>query len=338
MPTNLPPDYFEIEKRYRAAQSIPEKIELIEEMLSVVPKHKGTDHLRADLRRRLSKLKSRPQARQSTSRRDSAFHIDKEGAGQVAVVGPANVGKSALVAELTKATPQVSPAPHTTWQPTPGMMYYEDVQIQLIDTPSLDRAFVEPALIEMIRRTSLILLVIDLQAYPLDQLESSLALLDDNRILPLSKKAQAIDRPRLTFIPFQVLVNKNDNDQTNEDYTVLCELLAGEPPAGEPPADEWPLLAVSINTGLNLDRLRALLFERLEIIRIYSKPPGEKPDLTAPFVMPKGSTLLEFAGGVHHDFSERLKSARLWGTGAYDGQMVGRDHVLHDGDIVELRL
>lgn len=328
MPTNLPPDFFEIEKRYRAAGSIQEKIELTEEMLSVVPKHKGTDHLRADLRKRLSKLRSRPQAQQSTSRHDAAFHIDKEGAGQVVVVGPANAGKSALVAELTKATPQVSPAPYTTWQPTPGMMYYQDVQIQLVDTPSLDRDFVEPALIEMIRRADLILLMIDLQAYPLEQIESSLALLKDHHILPLTKQDQAGDGPRRTFIPFQILVNKNDDRRTDEDYRVLCELLG----------DVGSLLAISIETGLNLDRLRALVFERLEVIRIYSKPPGQEPDLTAPFVMPKGSTLQEFAGGVHHDFYENLKSARIWGTGVYDGQMVGRDHILHDKDIVELRL
>jgi ribosome-interacting GTPase 1 len=328
MPTNLPPDYFAIEKRYRAAGSPQEKIELIEEMLSIVPKHKGTDHLRADLRKRLSKLRSRPQTQRGTSRRDAAFHIDKEGAGQVMVVGPANVGKSALVAELTNATPQVSPAPFTTWQPTPGMMNYEDVPIQLVDTPSLDRDFVEPALIEMVRRADLILLVIDLQAYPLEQLESSLALLDDNLIVPRGQEDPDDDRRRLASIPFQVLVNKNDDERTEADYQVLCELLE----------DQWSLLAVSVQSNRNLDKLRALVFDRLEIIRIYSKKPGQKPDLSAPFVTHKGSTLHEFAGGVHKDFYEKLKSARVWGTGVYDGQMVGRDHVLHDRDIVELRI
>jgi ribosome-interacting GTPase 1 len=328
MPTNLPPDYFEIEKRYRAAQSIPDKIKLVEEMLSVVPKHKGTDHLRADLRRRLSKLRSRPQAQKSISQHDAAFHIDKEGAGQVPIVGPANAGKSALVAALTNATPAISPAPYTTWQPTPGMMRFEDVQIQLVDTPSLNPDYIEPALIELIRRADLILLLLDLRAYPLEQLESSLDLLAQHHIVPPGRETGADSRARLTSIPVQCLANKDDDDRTHGDYQVLCELLERE----------WSLLNLSVQSGLNLDRLRALVFERLGIVRIYSKRPGQRPDLNAPFVLSKGGTLHDFAGGVHHDFYEKLKSARIWGTGVYDGQMVGRDHILHDGDIVELRL
>jgi hypothetical protein len=97
------------------------------------------------------------------------------------------------------------------------------------------------------------------------------------------------------------------------------------------------LLPVSAETGRNLDWLRRAVFDRLEIIRVYSKPPGEEPDLSAPFVMEKGGTVEDFATKVHQDFLQTLKSARIWGEGVYDGQMVGRDHVLHDGDVVELR-
>jgi small GTP-binding protein len=328
MPTNLPPDYFEIEKRYRAAQSPQEKIELIEEMLSVVPKHKGTDHLRADLRRRLSKLKSRPQGKKSTSRHESTFHIDKEGAGQVLVVGPANVGKSTLVAALTNATPEVSAAPFTTWQPTPGMMEFEGVQMQLVDTPSLNRDFVEPALMDLIRRADLLLVVVDLQAYPIEQLEETISLLEEHRVVSDRWQEQESGERRLYQVPMHVLVNKNDDERTDDDWEAFNELLG----------EEWPLLPLSAETGRHLDRLGQVVFKRLEIMRIYSRPPGQEPDLSAPFVMPKGSTLEEFAEGVHKDFYERLKSARIWGSGVYDGQMVGRDHVLHDGDIVELRL
>ena len=150
MPTNLPPDYFEVEKQYRAAKTPEEKIACLEEMLSIVPKHKGTDHLVGDLRRRLAKLRTAPRSKKGSGRR-SAFHIDKEGAGQVAVVGAVNVGKSALVAALTHATPQVSAGPFTTWTPTPGMMPVEDIQIQLIDTPPLNADYVEPELYNLIR-------------------------------------------------------------------------------------------------------------------------------------------------------------------------------------------
>ena len=328
MPTNLPPEYFEVDQRYRAAQSVTEKVALLEELISTIPKHKGTDKLRADLRRRLSKLKAASQTRKSVSRQVSAFRIDREGAGQAVLIGPANAGKSALVVALTNATPEVADYPFTTWTPAPGMMRVEDVQIQLIDTPPLNRDFVEPELMALIRRSDLILLVVDLQAYPLQQLEDMIAFLQEHRIVPRHLQDRTTGERRLTFIPLLVLVNKNDDESSDEDFEVLRELLE----------DDWTLLPVSATTGRNLGRLRQVVFEWLEIIRVYSKPPGEKPNLSAPFVLKKGSTVGEFAGKVHQDFSEKLKSVRVWGSAAYDGQMVSRDHVLQEGDVVELRI
>jgi ribosome-interacting GTPase 1 len=326
MPLNLPPEALKAEQRYRAAKSVADKI--LEEFISTIPKHKGTDKLRADLRRRLSKLKSATQSRKKVGRQDSAFHIDKEGAGQVAVVGSTNVGKSALVATLTNATPEVAEAPFTTWKPTPGMMPMENIQIQLVDTPSLNRDYVEPELLDLIRKSDLILLVVDLQTDPIQQLEDTVALLQEHRIVPRHLKDRYIEQRRLTFIPLLVLVNKNDDEDFDEDFEIFCELLE----------DDWPLLPVSVTTGRNLERLKLVVFERLEIIRVYAKPPGKEPDPSAPFVLKEGSTVAEFAGKVHKDFLERLQSARIWGNGVYDGQMVGRDHVLHDGDVVELRI
>ncbi|HUV89505.1 MAG TPA: GTPase [Anaerolineae bacterium] len=328
MPTNLPPECLEAEQRYRAAKSAEEKAATLEAWLSTIPKHKGTDRLRADLRRRLSKLKAASQTSKSTGKQPSAFHIGREGAGQVVLVGPTNVGKSALVAALTNATPEVADYPFTTWTPTPGMMPVEDVQIQLIDTPPLNREAVEPELIDLIRRSDLILLVVDLQTYPIEQLEDTIAFLQGHRIVPRHLQERYTESGGMTFIPLLVLVNKNDDESSDDDLEVLHELLG----------DEWPLLPVSAVTERNLDRLRQAVFERLEIMRIYSKPPGKEPDLSAPFVLKKGSTVAELAGQVHQDFLKNLKSARVWGSAAYDGQMVGRDHVLQDRDVVELRI
>jgi ribosome-interacting GTPase 1 len=328
MPTNLPPEYFTVEARYRAAKTPTEKIACLEELLSTIPKHKGTDKLRADLRKRLSKLKSASQAKKGVSKHESVFLIDKEGAGQVAIVGPPNVGKSALVTTLTHATPEVANFPYTTWTPTPGMMPVEDIQIQLIDTPPLNRDYMEPELLNLIRRADLVLLVVDLQADPVDQLEDTVAILHEHRIVPYHLKDQHTEQHRLTFISFFVLVNKNDDEHSDEDFQIFCELLE----------EDWPLLPVSATTGRNLDRLKQTLFERLEIIRVYSKIPGKKADLTAPFILKKGETIEDFAGKVHHDFVDNLKLARIWGEGVYDGQMVQRDHVLHDKDVVELHM
>jgi ribosome-interacting GTPase 1 len=328
MPTNLPPEAIDAEQRYRAARSVTEKIACLEEYISLIPKHKGTDKLRADLRRRLSKLKASSQDRKTISRHDSAFRVEKEGAGQVVVIGSNNVGKSALVAALTNAAPEVSQSPFTTWEPTPGMMLVENVQIQLVDTPSLDRGFAEPELLNLIRRSDLILLVVDLQTDPVRQLESTIAFLQENHIVPLRLKDRYTEQRRLTFKPLLVLANKSDDEDSDEILEIFRELLE----------DDWPLISVSAATGRNLEHLKKIVLDQLEVIRIYSRTPGKEPDFSAPFVLKKGSTVAEFARGIHQDFFEKLRSARVWGSAAFDGQMVQRDYVLHDGDVVELRI
>ena len=299
----------------------------LEEMLRVIPKHKGTDRLRGDLRRKLAKLKDAAQTRKGGSKQVSAFHIDREGAGQVVVVGLANVGKSAMVAALTNATPEVAEYPYTTWTPTPGMMPVDDVQVQLIDTPPLNRDFVDPEMLNLIRRADLVWLVVDLQAYPIEQIEDTVDILAEHRIVPHHLRDRYADQPHTTAVPMLVVVNKNDDEGTDEDFEVLHELLG----------DEWPMLSISATNGRNFEQLKKAVFDQLGIVRVYAKPPGEPPDLTAPFVVKKGTTVEEFAGKVHKDFLETLKSVRVWGSADYDGQMVSRDHVLCDGDVVELR-
>jgi ribosome-interacting GTPase 1 len=328
MPTNLPPEYFDTEKRLRTAKTPAEKITCLEELITIVPKHKGTDKLRADLRKRLSKLKAASQTKKALSRRESVFRIDTEGAGQVVIVGPANVGKSALVATLTNATPEVADFPHTTWKPTPGMMPVENIQIQLIDTPPLGKEYVEPEFMNLIRGADIVLLMVDLQTDPLQQLEDSVGLLKAHNIVPQRLKDRYRDQRGLNFIPYLVLANKNDNVDTQENFEIFRELLE----------DNWPMISVSIKTGYNLELLKQTLVERLNIIRVYSKSPGKKPDFTSPFVMKKGSTVADFARKIHQDFVKGLKRAKIWGSSIYDGQMVQRDHVLQDGDVVELQL
>ena len=333
MPTNLPPDYFKIEEDFRRASSNEEKIALLQEMMSVVPKHKGTDRLRADLRKKLAALRRAPKGKKATARHESPYHIEREGAGQVVLTGTPNTGKSALLRALTNAEPEVAPYPFTTWTPKPGMMTFENVQIQLIDTPPLNEDHVEPELMNLIRRVDLVLLILDLQGYPIQAFEDALGLLEAARIAPEHSMDAYLSRLDVneqrswSFKPFLVLVNKSDDPEDDEDVEVLGELLG----------EEWALLPVSAETGRNLDLMRRAVFEELEIIRVYSKPPGQEADRSAPFVLDKGSTVETFAAKVHRDFLQTLKTARIWGEGVYDGQMVGRDHVLHDSDVVELR-
>jgi len=335
MPTNLPPDALQAEKRYREAETLEDKIATLEVYIGLIPKHKGTDHLRADLRRQLSKLKASAQAGKKPGRQDSVFRIDREGAGQVAIVGVTNVGKSALVVALTNATPEVSDAPYTTWEPTPGMMLADNVQVQLIDTPPLSADYVEAELLSLIRRSDLILLVVDVQTQPVQQLEESIAILEEHRIVPLHRRDNYPEDPRFTFKPLLVVANKCDDQESEELFEILCVLL--ESPSGDL-REKWPILPVSATTGHNLEQLKQAVFDGLAIMRIYAKPPGKDPDFSRPYVLPLGSTVEEFARKIHKDFYDNLKSARVWGSATFDGQAVSRDHVLSDGDVVELRI
>ena len=327
MPTNLPPDYYEAERRFREAESIDEKIARLEEMMSLVPKHKGTDKLRADLRRRLSQLRRAPRSHKAGARYVSPYAIGKEGAGQVVLIGAANTGKSALVSVLTHAKPEVAPYPFTTWEPTPGMMPYGDIQIQLVDTPPLNADYVEPGLLDLIRRADLVLIVVDLQANPVDQFEETMALFREHRILP-QRDLEAYGPEAGTYVPMMIVANKSDDEASDELFELFCLLLE----------DDWLALDVSATTGRHLDLLKQRVFDRLGVIRVYSKPPGRPPDMDAPFTLEQGSTVSDLAAKVHRDFYDQLKAARVWGAGVYDGQMVSRDHVLADGDVVELHV
>jgi len=327
MPTNLPPEAHDAERRYKEATTTAEKVSSLEEYISAIPKHKGTDRLRADLRKKLSRLKaSAIQAKKKGSRQDSAFHIEKEGVGQVMVVGTPNTGKSSLLVNLTNAKADVFDAPFTTWTPTPGMMQFEDISIQLIDTPPLNKDYVKPEMMEMIKKCDVILLMVDIQADPMQELEDAVKLLEEYRIVPLRLKEKYKGQARMHFIPFLVLVNKCDDENYLEDFAVFSELIE----------DDWPSLPISATTGFQIEMLRQIVFQKLEIIRVFSRPPGKPPDMEAPFVLKQGGTVEQFAVKVHRDFDKQLKTARIWGTDVYDGQMVGRDHVLFDGDVVEL--
>jgi small GTP-binding protein len=296
-------------------------------LISTIPKHKGTDHLRADLRRRLSKLKTKSQSSQRSGGAISPYIIDKEGAGQIAVIGYTNTGKSTLVAQNTNADPEVAEYPFTTWGPTPGMLAVQNIQVQLIDTPPVNRDFIEPEFMQMIRRSDLILLMVDMQADPLEQLKNTVKVLVQNRIVPRHLHEQYPERGN-KYIPLLVIANKIDDNALEENYHIFCELMN----------EEWPCIPISAINGRNLDKLKQAIIKELAVIRIYSKAPGEEPDRSSPFVIKKGSTLEEFAGKVHKDFAEKLKHARVWGGSEFEGQMVSRDYILQDEDVVELKI
>jgi len=314
MPANLPPQYFEAEKRLRSAKNPADKIVVLEEMLAIMPKHKGTDHLRAELRKKIARLTQISEKKLATQR--ASVLIDKEGAAQIVVIGLPNAGKSQLVGSVTNASPTVAEYPFTTQSATPGMMEFENIQIQLIDTPPLTEQSVVWWLPHMIRRADAILVVVDLADAPLAQAETIFAELEARKIA-IGDKVKAL-----------IVGNKLDWANARENYLALKNKYQGQ----------LPVIAISAKEGVGLEEMKREIYQMLGIIRVYTKAPGRKPDFTDPIILERGSTLEDAAAAVHKDFVAKLKYARIWGSGKHDGIMAKRDHILQDGDIIELHL
>jgi ribosome-interacting GTPase 1 len=325
MPANLTPAYREAEAKFRSAVTREEKIACLEEMLRVMPKHKGTDKLQADLRSRLSKLKREPK-KKGAARRDS-HRVPREGAGQVVLVGPPNSGKSSLVASLTHAKPEVAAYPLTTREATPGMMPFEDIAFQLVDLPALCEEHVEPWVYDLVRAGDLVWLVVSIE-HPLVGLDLEMELLAHKAIelYPAGTAVPAEMRPGWLHKPTLLVVTGMDRDGSEGDLAALEELL-------EIP---WPTVPVSAVAGTGLEELATRTFEALEIIRIYAKEPKKEADRDRPFTLRKGATVGDLARTIHKDIADGFKFARVWGPSAFDGQSVKAAHVLEEGDVVEI--
>ncbi len=326
MPTNLPQEYFEAERKFKEASTADDKIIALEELLGTIPKHKGTDKLRAEYRKKLSKFKSQAHQNKKTAKHESEYKIVKEGDARIIIAGMPNTGKSSLVSLLTNANPEISENPYSTWHPTPGMFVFENIHLQLIDTPPFNDEHMEPEFIELIKTADLILLMLDLQDFPIQQFDDSIKILAEHRIVPANN--QQFNGEKVVRFPFLIAVNKDDEEGFDDDYEVLNELLR----------DEWKIIPVSVKSGRNINEMFNFIISELQLIRVYSKPPGHHTDYTKPFILKKGSDVEEFAGRVHKDFVENFKTARIWGKNVFEGQPVGKDHILFDGDIVELHL
>jgi small GTP-binding protein len=313
MPANLPPQYFTAEKKFRSAKSALDKITALEAMLSATPKHKGTDHLRADLRRKVSRLSQAAEKKAATQR--ASMLIEKEGAAQIAVVGLPNAGKSQLVSSVTNASPTVAQYPFTTHNATPGMMAFENIQIQLIDTPPLAEQSADWWLPHMIRRADAMVMVVDLADNPLSQMEAVLADLENKKV-------------RVGGSKVLIVGNKLDLAGAADNCSALKDKYG----------EQFPVIAVSAKEGVGLEELKRAVYQVLDIIRVYTKVPGKKPDFADPIILARGSMVEDAAASVHKDFAAKLRYARIWGSGKHDGIMAKRNHVLRDGDVIELHL
>ncbi len=376
MPANLPPEYFKAEQRYLQAKTIKERIEATQEMIRIAPKHKGTEKLLKVLKRRLAKLRKELEERERSrprGGRGTGFAIKKEGCAQVAIVGLPNSGKSTLLRMLTSARPEVASYPFTTRVPVPGMMEYEDVQIQLIEIPavvegsSLGKGLGTQPL-SVARNADAIALVIDASSDPQPQLrtlveeleamgvrlnrdppkvsvqkrqEGGIDVIGANLIEGGEEEIKRVLRERRihnALVTVEGRISIEDLEEVldgslvyRHSFVILtkCDSAEGEPERLGP----FPV----IRAIGPIEELKRKIFENLELIRVYTKRPNEKPS-ERPLVLRKGSTILHVARAIHRDFELKLRSARVWGSAQFPGQRVPRDYVLRDGDVVELHL
>ncbi len=329
MPANLPPQYFETEKKLKTAKTPQEKIDILEELLSIVPKHKGTEKLQALLKTKIAKLKSSVQSRPKIARHGPTHQVEKAGAGQIVLVGLPNAGKSSLIQPLTNAHPEIADYPFTTRIPSPAMMIYENIQIQLVDTPPITPEYMEVWYPELIKATDGILLVLDLgssgQADVFRTIQKKLA---EKRIEFVPEEKESSQAANIFQKKTLIAANKVDLPQAAENLVALKKGLPSE----------LKMSPVSASGGDNLEELKKDIFMFLDILRVYSKVPGKKVEFKEPFVFRKGSNLMDMAKAVHKDFSQKLRYARIWGKNKYQGQKVNRDYILEDEDVIELHI
>jgi uncharacterized protein len=383
MPTNVSPEYKKAQEQYRKAREPADRLRFLREMLSTIPKHKGTEALQADIKTKIKEMTDELAGPRKGGARTGPVQVIKpEGAAQISLIGPPNAGKSSLHKALTGSRAEVGVYPFTTQSPLPGMLMHRDIALQLIDLPPISTEFMEPWMPNALQPAHAALLVIDLNEP--DCAENLLAIrerLDQKRITispdwggrlpaglvpdswPLDGPAagdhsagainrdsveegnstadagstartaaaseqddEALDDPFRITLPTLLVVTKADLGFDPDEVDVLIELTGAR----------FPALSVSAEKGHNLARLGALLKHGLRIVRVYTKIPGKPADHQQPYTLFAGDTVEDLAALIHRDLAASLQHARVWGSAKFDGQQVGRDFALADGDIVEI--
>ncbi|MGF1582112.1 MAG: GTPase [Gemmataceae bacterium] len=332
MAVNATPQYSEAEQEYKQAKTAEEKLACLRKMYVLLPKHKASEKVQKDLKTKISELrKELEREKQSSKKTGVSYRIPKQGAGQYVFVGGPNVGKSALLASVTKAKPEVAEYPFTTREPKAGMMEWEDVRLQLIDLPPITADFMEPYVASMIRSSDAALFMVDLGdddgPFVAEAVLEKLASVKTELVGELPDEDPELD-PGIMHVKTILVANKKDAPDAEDRLEILKEVVG----------DRFPIHVISVTANEGISELQTAMFEFLNVIRIYTKQPGKPADMTSPFTCPEGSTVVDLAGLVHKDFIEKLKSAKVWGTAVHDGQSVGRDHVLSDKDVVELHV
>lgn len=325
MPANLTPEYKDAEEKYRQAKTSEEKLEYLELMLATIPKHKGTDKMQADIKRRIAKLKKGESKK--GGRRQLSYHVEKQGAGQIILIGPPNTGKTKLINTVTNAQFNTGDYPFTTRIMQPAMMPFENIQIQLVDTPAIHPDYYERWVFGLIRNADMAVIVADLSNPDvLDNLDSLITILDEGRITLTREFPEEKPLPGYSEKKTLLVANKIDMEIAGEHLEILKEFFD----------EQFKIFPISCETGKGISELKRAIFENLDIIRVYTKTPGKKPDTTHPFILKTGKAVEDLAYHIHKDLARNMRFARIWGKGYYDGQPVDQHHPLQDEVVIEI--
>src|SRR5574341_148270 len=287
MPANLTPEYKAAQAAFRKARDLRERLDCLREMLRVIPRHKGTDHLQGDIKRRIKELSDElERPRKGAARGGPVLVVRPEGAAQIALIGAPNTGKSSLHARLTGSGAQAAAYPFTTQHPEPGMMPHEDIHFQLVDLPAVSPEHSVPWLASALQTADACLLVVALDDPAcLEQVEAVHSVLRERRV-ELSHRwevaagsageaEQDAGAPFALRLPTLLLANKADRlaDPAAELRAVLD--VAGL---------RSPAPAVSASAGFGLGEVGAWLFGHLGIVRVYTRAPGRPHARDRPFI------------------------------------------------------
>ena len=384
MPTNLPPKAKVLMREYQEASSLEERIERLQALISAIPEHKGTEKLRRQLRRTLSKLRLEFEEKRRRKAKSSGkgFAVKKEGAGQIVIVGDTMSGKSSFLSILTNAKPEIGHSPCTTRIPIPGMMNYKGAQIQLVEAPSIFLG--APWLLSVLslcRNADALILLIDLSRDWNSQLKFIIeSLRRVNITLRKPKVRVEIERRssggiqvfcsgrflncslndivdlirdygfnnavvriwgdvkledvekyvalNLTYKPSIIIANKCDLRGSGEKFKRLKETLNGI-------IKVLPFSCIYYEKYVKY--VKKEIFDLLGVIRVFTKEVGGEI-AEKPLIVPKGTRVIDVARMIHSRLYREFKYAKVWGVSVrFNGQRVGADHVLSDGDIVEIR-
>jgi ribosome-interacting GTPase 1 len=303
MPANLTAQYLKAEDEYRRATTVDEELACLQVMLQEIPKHKGTDHLQAQLKAKIAKAKQELTAEKKTGKGARGLRIPRQGAGTAIILGGPNAGKSQVVAALTSAKPAVAEYPFTTTTPAPAMMPWEDVTVQLIDTPPITADYIETHLHGLVRAADLALLMVDLGSDDgIEQCQDVLDRLSTTKTRLAARSYLDENDVGLSYTQTFLVPNKIDLPAAADRLELLHELC---------PVD-FREFVISAEEGTNLETLRNEIYRVMDVVRVYTKLPSAKEsDMNRPFTIRRGRTILDLAGQV--PISYYLLGVSAWG-------------------------